>query len=191
MRLRASVCTCVTVVLRDRAGLGPRLGVCRLRSFTESLLSLPPHPHSRAPSGHGGAGLCGAAVQLGAGVLPPCEPPAPRSAQPRRCWRQAPRRAAGFQPPQAGNKDLPPPCPSRARSPAKLPQVEPALDKAFVRFSPCTVPIPTVQKKNTVYPLATRAQGKSFISGPHFSHLCNELVDLSPSTFGLLIVQCT
>lgn len=104
VRLRASICACVTVVPRDRAGLGPRLGVCRLRSVTESLLSLPAHPQFRAPSGQGGAGLRGAAAQLGAGVLPPYEPPAPRSAQPQRCWRQPPRRAAGFQPPQAGKR---------------------------------------------------------------------------------------
>ena len=147
MRLRASICTCVTVVLRDRAGLGPQLGVCRLSSFTESLLFLPSHPHSRAPSGRGGAGLRRAAAQLGAGVLPPCEPPAPRSAQPQRCWRQAPRRAAGFQPPQAGNKDFPPPCTSRAHSPAELPQVEPALDKAFSSFPPALSPFRLYRRK--------------------------------------------
>lgn len=99
--------------------------------------------------------------------------------------------SGGFPAASGRKQGLPSPMHLQGPQPCRAPTSGTGSGQSFFLFSSCTVPIPSVQKKNTVYPLATRAQGKSFISGPHFFHLCNELVDLSPSTFGLLSVQCT
>lgn len=109
------ICACVMVGLRvcrwkscrtrTTAGCVSRIEVLFHRVITVSART-PALPRASRPGRRGTPRSRGS---TGRRVLPPREPSAPRSAQPQRCWRQAPGRAAGFQPPQAGNKDLPPP----------------------------------------------------------------------------------